>query len=523
MRQGESLVVDRVGYALAPRRGFGRVTQLGRVDDPFVWDRGVDVLHRAVVERVMGVVVDGELLPIPRNTVSFERTLGPFKRKLLKICPRFIAGSREDFCSTFSGPKLVGYLAASDRLSLHPLERRDFRSTVFPKVEKTRKSPRAIIFSSRPVNIELGRRLKLSEHRIFSAVNKLFGYRAIMKGRTLEERARALEIARDCIPDAVFLMLDFSKYDVHHGTAALRYEHGIYNALFSGDPELAQLLVEQLVTRARGRCPDGVLSFVKRGMRTSGCMNTSLGNVLVVCAMLWSFMAEAGAPYRLVNDGDDSVLVVSRKHVAQVEGTIQQWHARLGFSLRIDGKADVLERVVFCQSSPVNLGTHWMMVRNPRKAVSQDLSSTNIVDRRSAMAHCAAVGTCGGFLSRGIPVLQSFYSAARRLGGDYDGAKTARSAVYSGSGLFYQAKRADQSSPLIVPISDQTRVSFWLAFGVTPAQQLALESSFDVEHTLGRIEDRRLPKFSVVSDLDPDSPDYIPPLTTTTSFFLNGC
>lgn len=523
MRQGESLVVEKVGASLAHRRSLGRVTQLGRVGDPFVWDRGIDVLHRGVVERVMGVVKSGELRPIPRPTHSFEYTLGNFKRRLLRASPRFTAGTRLEFTSTYSGPKRAMYERHAVSLEYRPLERRDHRSGTFAKCEKTRKSPRVIIHDKPRRNIVLGQRLKLSEHRIFRAINKIFGYRAIMKGRTLEERGHALNVAWNCIPDAVGLLLDFSKYDVHHSTEALEFEHAIYCALFPGDEELRELLVHQLVTRAEGYCPDGKLRFTKRGMRTSGCMNTSLGNVLVVCAMLWSYMASLGIKYRLVNDGDDSVLIVSRRDVARIESTIQQWHLRLGFDLRIDGKADVLEEVVFCQSSPVFIADRWMMVRSPSKAVSNDLASTNIVDMPSARAHCAAVGTCGGFLSRGVPVMQAFYSAARRFGGHIDGARVARSTVYAGTGLFYQAKKADQTSPLCTPISDKTRVSFWLAFGITPAQQLSLEAAFDAEHTLGHIEDHRYPKYSQATDPSPESLHYVDdPLSALSYFLTNG-
>jgi len=251
-------------------------------------------------------------------------------------------------------------------------------------------------------------------------------------------------------------------------------------------------------------------------------MNTSLGNVLVVCAMLWSFMAELGVQYRLVNDGDDSVLIVSRKDVARVEQSIQQWHLQLGFTLRIDGKATTLEEVVFCQSNPVCVNGKWMMVRNPLKAISNDYASTNIVDRPSAMAHCAAVGMCGGFLSRGVPIMQSFYAAGRRFGGTADPRKAASSHVYRGSGLFYQAKRADKESPLIGEISDATRVSFWLAFGVTPAQQLLVEAAFDAERTLGPIEDRRFSKFSPATDPSPDDLDYLDDPPSFLSIFLHG-
>lgn len=489
-------MVKSVGAAPAPRRHFGSVQPLGTVADVFYWEGDMNTLYRGAAERVMGVVKGGQLLPVPLPTHSIMTACAKFTRRFLRIMPTCAPGSRVDFVSTYSGPKQVGYEKSRRTLEVFPLQLRDHKQNMFPKCEKTDKSPRIIICDTRRRNIELGKFLKLNEHRFFSAMNRLFGYRVVMKGRTVEERARAIIAARDSITDPVFLMLDFSKYDVHHGTAALEYEHMIYNTVFRNDAELRELLRFQLVTRATGYCRDGVVKLVKRGMRTSGCMNTSLGNVVVVCAMLWSYMAEQGVAYRLINDGDDSVLCVSRRDVTRIEQTIQAWHLRLGFDLRIDGKADMPEGVRFCQSAPINLGGHWTMVRDPFRAISRDYTSTNIVDRVTAQAHCAAVGMCGGYLSRGVPVMQAFYECGRRLGSGREKRILRATRQLRGSGLYYHSKRADKAEKLIVPILDVTRCSFWLAFGVTPQEQLALEGALANVTQLGQIEDRRQTKYS---------------------------
>jgi hypothetical protein len=82
------------------------------------------------------------------------------------------------------------------------------------------------------------------------------------------------------------------------------------------------------------------------------------------------------------------------------------------------------------------------------------------------------VGRGGAALASGVPVQQSFYAAFSR------GAKCGKmhKSDLVESGFFYLAKGL---SARVVPISDRSRYSYWLAFGVTPNQQIMLEEHYN--------------------------------------------
>ena len=76
-----------------------------------------------------------------------------------------------------------------------------------------------------------------------------------------------------------------------------------------------------------------------------------------------------------------------------------------------------------------------------------------------------AIGSCGASLSSGVPVWQSFYQhlkSGKRRGG--------LERVYD-SGMGYMSRGVRH----VGEITDASRYSFWLAFGIHPDLQLALE------------------------------------------------
>lgn len=465
-----------LGAVLAKRRTFGRITHFGGFRGVFYWDKGLEVLKRGVVERVIGVVDDGVLRRAPAPEPLAFAALAQFRSAVLRSCKRVPRWSRADYTSSFSGSQLAIYREAALSLELVPLQLRDYRTTIFPKAEKTRKAPRAIIFRGPRFNVELGRYLKAVEHHIYRAIARVYGYDVVMKGRNLDQRAAAICAAVDAVGGQwVAVMLDASKFDAHISVDALRYEHSFYEALFPRDSELQGLLKAQLSLHADGRCPDGGLTVKKPGNRCSGDVNTSLGNVIIMCALMHGFMQ--GLPgSRLVNDGDDSVLILPRALLGDVRRSVGPYFARFGFTMRVDGVADVLEQVVFCQSQPVYNGERYTMVRSPAKAIGQDLCSTRIVTLADARRHMAAVGVCGGALSRGLPVLQEFYAANRMVGssiGNY-----LRDPSIRREGFAYYARNVSLHGELLRPITDAARFSYALAFGTLPSRQLALERHF---------------------------------------------
>lgn len=459
------------------RRTFGRVTHFSGFRGVFYWDKSVEVLQRGVVERVLGIVDGGVLKSVPSPVPGAFRQLASFRSAVLRRCCRVPRDSRAAYVASFSGSQRAVYASAAASLEIEPLNSRDYKTTIFPKAEKTRKASRAIIFSSPRMNVELGRYLKPSEHNIYRAIGGLFGYTVVMKGKNLIARARHIREATEHIgPNWVGVMLDAAKFDAHISQDALTYEHSFYEGLFPCDSELQRYLKAQLVLDASGRCKDGMLTVKKPGNRCSGCVNTSLGNVIIMVAMIHGFLAEHSINARLVNDGDDSVLFIHREDLPRLLEAIGPYFLRFGFTMRVDGVADILEQVVFCQSRPVYDGVGWTMIRDPAKAIGQDLCSTRIVTIQDARRHCSAVGTCGGSLSRGIPVLQAFYAANRAVGINHG--RLLKDPALRREGFAYFARFADISSPMERVITDASRLSFARAFGILPSTQVRLERHF---------------------------------------------
>jgi hypothetical protein len=129
------------------------------------------------------------------------------------------------------------------------------------------------------------------------------------------------------------------------------------------------------------------------------------------------------------------------------------------------------EEVEFCQSKPVQVGGVYRMVRNPTTLITKasmcvrPCSSINLLKK-----WVMAVGVCEGSLSGGVPVLDAFARALRRNGKKCSAKMvkvvkggTSRTITYTHTG----------------GIDAETRHSFYIAWGISPAEQLALERHYD--------------------------------------------
>lgn len=489
LAKGEVLVTThksgapvQVPQALSAPSHFGFVKAIG------VHARDVETTRRGITERLFGVVVNGQLVPVPKPTISVHHTLRGFKRRFVRRMGRPSCESRQSFVDTYTGRKRTIYQTAADSLTVRPVERSDAYLKAFVKVEKTDFSlrddgslpvPRVIQPRNPRYNVEVGRRLKFMEHRAYSAIGKVFGGTTVHKGLNPDQRASLLHKNYMATPGCVMMGLDAERLDQHISVPVLEWEHGVYNSLFR-DPDLQRLLKWQLVNKGRAYCRDGVVRYVKKGTRGSGDMNTSLGNCLIMCAMVWTYARHRGCKILLANDGDDCVVFLRGDDHARFSHGLQDWFLQLGFKMKIDYTTKEFEKIVFCKSSPVNVDGTWKMVRGPIKALGGDLFSTKVNNDKSLRSHLGAVGVCGGVLSTGVPVFQAFYEAMRRNGDETKAIKMLSTDVeLLGYGF---TRMAHMLSPTfaysVKPITTASRVSFWRAFGITPDQQVILERHY---------------------------------------------
>lgn len=433
---------------------------------------------RALVERVFGTPdADGAIQLPPPCTADVGRTLRGFKIALHRRLGVHRPVSREQFLEYYSGRRRDVYARAVASLERSPLTRADFSvQNAFVKAEKinfTAKpdpAPRVIQPRDPRYNVEVGVYLRPLEHRLYEAIAQIYGGPTVMKGFNATQVASHLREMWDSFRDPVAVGLDASRFDQHVRPEMLRWEHSVYLGCFVGAERrrLAWLLSGQVRNKCSMRCEDGTVRYRVDGSRMSGDMNTALGNCLIMCALVHRLAGELGIRVRLANNGDDCTVIMERQSVERFRTGLREWFHEYGFNMKVEDNAYDFEQIEFCQAHPVWLG-EWVMVRNPLISMSKDAVCVNrdYSAGRAAAQWLHAVGQCGLSMVGGCPVLQEYYSAFLR-----HGIEGLRSEVVSETGMAYLSRGCTR---VYGEVSEASRYSFWLAFGIWPGEQKALE------------------------------------------------
>lgn len=447
--------------------GYGSGAQYG------VHNSSMGNLIRGVAERVLYIRSDdGQLSPTRKpDELGFKR-LASVRSQLLKHLRPTTVVARVDYPQLYHGRKQIVYQRAYDSLLRKPVNRKDAYLSTFIKAEKVNFSakgdpaPRVIQPRTPRYNLEVGRYLKLFEKELCRGFARAFGYQVVCKGLNADEVAMQLRSNWDQFHDPVAFGLDASRFDQHVSEEALLFEHSVYNSVFRS-PELARLLRMQVDNTGYGRIGSQYIRYTVRGCRMSGDINTGMGNCLLMSMMVLAYFQHHNIRARLANNGDDCVVFCERRDLRAFEG-ISEWFTALGFKLKRETTVDVFERIEFCQTQPVLVGGSWRMVRNPWTAMSKDCVSLLSWDGPEQFAVWRdAIGTCGGELTSGVPVWESFYSSIR------EGSRTGGLEHVYDTGMGMAARGVRRCV-----IDDQARFSFWLAFGITPEEQVVAECSW---------------------------------------------
>jgi hypothetical protein len=449
-------------------------------------------IRRAVVERVFLVERDGELVPTPRPVPGLVRQrLGPFRERLLEHLPVLLPMSAAEFVSRYSGRRRVVYEQAEERLAHTPVRPRDAHLSGFIKFEGLKQKnsdpragvPRMIHPRDPAYNLELGRRIAHQEKPIFRAIAKVMGWPGderilpvVYKGMNAKRQGEEMERAWHSFHDPIAVDLDASRFDQHVSREMLQWEHSVLvRGICSSERKFtAWLLGMQLTNHVTCYADDGIVKYRTDGCRMSGDMNTSSGNCLIMCAMIWAFCRHVGVTkYRLINNGDDCVLMLERRDMHVIK-QIPEWFLQMGFTMKVGGVVDVLEKVTFCQTQPVMRDDGYIMCRDPRVSIAKDLTSRcYIQDPTIRRRWLNAVGAGGTALTCGLPVLPQFYSMFPRTTDPIEG-REELSGLY-GTGLWYLSRDMKEGNHIVGPMQ---RYSFWLAFDLLPDEQEALERLF---------------------------------------------
>jgi len=477
---GGQLCTRRNGMPSKDRK-FVVATGLGPDHNLGVYNNNTNTLERAFVERYFLCAEDGGFRPALAVPSDAFRTT-PFKQFLHSVIdnmPNLPRLSRQQVVDRYTGRKRAVYTEALLSLQRKSLCIQDSRLTSFVKFEKqdVSKAPRVINPRTPRYNLCLGQYLKHAEKPFFSAINAAFGGKTkatVIKGFNADVSAQLLKSKWDRFRQPAAVGLDATKFDMHVSMEALQYEHSFYTRLFPGSKELSSLLKMQLRNSGNAYVPDGQVNFKMRGTRCSGDLNTSLGNCLLMCAMISVYAKIRGTTIELANNGDDCVVFLERGDLDKFMRGLDRWFRGQGFAMVCEEPVFEFEQVEFCQTKPVLLSTGWRMMRNHSSVLKKDPMCLIPVPNDSVYQKwLRAVGECGLVLAQGCPVQQSFYHMFYKSGKECS--EGLKEHVFRGTSM---GQRIDGLA--VAEVTPASRVSYYYAFGVLPDEQVEMERFYRV-------------------------------------------
>lgn len=495
-----------------PRQARGRKARRYyqvRGDNGIDWDipnNNIETVRHAILERVFFTKSNGEYIqaPKPWDEALFpgvdrrtRRSLAraylksvtkPFRKRLMKRLQKrgkVSPMTDTEFVSSYGGTKRRVYEAAVRSLEVKPLSKSDCRVKTFTKDEyrKPGGAPRAIQPRSPRFNVCLGRYIRHMEKDIYKDIDDVFDpsgeHRTVAKGMNMRERGAEIQKMWDRYMDPVAVALDASRFDQHVNVMLLDLEHDFYRALSTGTtagiPTLNYLLSKQRVNDGRYYGDDGKIKYRVEGNRMSGDMNTSMGNVIVMCMLMHSYISYKGltSQVSLLNDGDDCVLIMDRKNLDSFNKDLDSWFRKAGITMSCDGTYWNLEDIEFCQARPVVIDNEVVMVPRPTKRLYSDLISTKDLSSKKVFKKWfGAVAGCGLAQSTGVPIFSDYYNWMADSVTPWIPTEGDFYYKYRDSKLSEMKYRDCRRSP-------STRLSFYFAFGITPDEQVIVERYYN--------------------------------------------
>jgi len=384
--------------------------------------------------------------------------------------------TRKKVIDYYGGAKRKEFERAYDSLMADPLEHKDGQVRMFLKADKYHagetfrvKAPRCIQFRTKRYGLELGKYVHPMEHDLYANVLDGSGTPVYAKSRNSVQRASdLLEKSRE-FDNPVFLLLDQSNWDAHVNKALLKYEHSLYLRKCPSH-ELAKLLKYQLTNR--GATKNGT-RYQTAGTRMSGDMNTALGNCVINYALLHTWAREAGIKACFYVDGDDSVVVFDKQDVAKAAALDPAtWFLGWGMESKVEW-AFQLEHCEFCQCRPVWDGVGWRMVRNPERFMIRSQWTTLPHHENFFPRLVTSIGRCELASAIGVPIIQALALSMIEAGGAH---KTWRQLdAYKRARM--EAWQPDRAHLAVRAVTEESRASMEVAWGITPAEQVAMEKS----------------------------------------------
>jgi len=481
------LTVDRHAKEVAKTRKLFSIKELSPNLDLGVNNADINTLECAMLTRMYYCKVgDDFVAPPPVNMDLFTGRLETFKRRLMESMTETTPLTFQQTVDTYVGRRHTIYSNALRKLERQGLSRSDACSIAFVKMElvNPEKAPRCIQPRDPAYNLSLGRYIKACEHDIYDGIKRVFGDGpTVMKGFNVDDIGRIARGKWNTFAHPVAIGLDATKFDMHVSPAALAWEHSIYMEIFHDCAELRKLLSWQMNNKGAGYCADGKLKYSVTGKRFSGDMNTGLGNCIIMCAMVYAYAQERGIDVKLMNNGDDCVVMMEEVDRDRFNLGLDEWFLDMGFRMVAEDPVYELHQIEFCQMHPLEIGDTCRMVRNVVSSLRKDtLTVHNLANAATREKWCTAVGTGGLSLTGGVPIMQNFYQCYQRIGCMRLSKFTDDPTFATGMKLMSRGMNEMYSTP-----SAWTRVQVFEAWGITPDEQEALEqyyNTFEFEESM---------------------------------------
>jgi len=450
---------------------------------------------RGLNERVFNVQRGEILVPTPQPDPGVWRSMGGVRKRLVERVCQFGSVEKltgQQFVDQCPANKRNLYAAAGREYETRGWRKKDALIKTFVKYEKLNFSkkkdpaPRVIQPRSPVYNYAVGRFTRRIEADMYKALAEEWrddGEPVVMKGMTVEDVATVIRTKWLRFQSPVAVGLDASRFDQHVSADALKWEHSVYNEIFK-DAELRMLLKQQLNNKGMAFIDGHKVKYSVSGTRASGDMNTSLGNCVIMCTLVREYVRSLGLKCDFVNNGDDCVLLLEKRDLHKVcklsDGKwgsphLEEWFLRYGFEMEVEAPVFEFEHIVFCQSQPILLDARedkWVMCRQPTAAFGKDAMSLTEATELGYRQWSYQVGVGGASLFGDLPIFGELYEYYKRNGVD---SNVKNSLIVSDSGFMRMSSKPRIRGEYRGTISDDTRVSFYKAFGYTPSTQVAME------------------------------------------------
>lgn len=443
------------------------------------FNSNINALERALKERMLFFKQNGEYVPVLKpEEAAFTTEAKHFLRRLKNLSTWTHPTEMDAFVQSFSGQKRKRYEKAAENIGQGMKVLTDVK--MFLKFEtynltlKPNAKPRGIYPRSDEFLVEYGRRIKAIEKKIFAVLETMFGYKCVFKGMNQEARGKLLSDYWGEFSNPVAVSADASAFEASVSREALGLTHNVYNMFIRGDKVFQELQSKTLLNKISARTQDGSLKCEHNGGKMSGDPDTACGNCLVSAYMLLKFFEENDiTKHRCCIDGDDVVLIVERGDLAKIQQFGKPFYERHGFNMIFENPVFELEQISFCQSQPVWTPDGYRMVRDVKSAVAKDaFSRKDLSSKTNYLKWIASIGECGIATCGGIPVLQEYYAQYQR---NSEGAKIFEKETLLDDYRSFKLQGMDKKYKEVHP---NTRYSFYIAFGITPDEQIAIENYY---------------------------------------------